>query len=54
MLTTALQRAEDWMWTIVFKLPGDFRVLHCKGCSFFRGKFPLSSGNQAYFGFYNA
>ena len=33
MLMMALQRAEDWMWAIVFKLPGDFGVLHFKDYS---------------------
>lgn len=54
MLIMALQTAEDWMWAIVFKLPGDFGVLHCKDYSFFRGEVPLSSENQAHFSFHNA
>ena len=53
MLMVALQRAEDWMWAIVFKLPGDFGVLHFKDYSFFGSKVPLSSENQAHFSFHN-
>lgn len=42
------QRAEHGQ---VFKLPGDFGVLHC---SFFRVEVPLSSDYQPHFSFHNA
>ena len=50
----ALQRAEDFMQAVVFKLPGDLGVLNFKDNSFFGGKDPLSSKNQACSSFHNA
>lgn len=39
---------------MVFKLPAAFGVLRVQDYSFFKGKAPLSSENQAHFSFHNA